>query len=190
MGNGNKVFIAGSRSLSRLSKDILRRIDNIIEKDLTILVGDANGIDKAVQQYLWQRDYNKVVVYCMEGGCRNNVGHWRTKTIPAAEPSRRDFAYFSTKDRAMVREADYGLMLWDGQSRGTLTSIIDLVKQEKPVVVYYGPGKSFRTLRQAGELARMLPRVDRAALDKIDDELRTFASERRASHRSHTSALF
>ena len=47
-----KVFIAGSRQLSRLNADVKRRIETMIEKGFTILVGDANGADKAVQRYL------------------------------------------------------------------------------------------------------------------------------------------
>ena len=141
MDKSTKVFIAGSRRLSHLSKDVLSRIDKMVEKGFTILVGDANGMDKAVQSYLDRKQYAGVVVFCMEGKCRNNLGNWPTTSVRAAETSRRDFAYFSTKDRAMARECDYGLMLWDGQSRGTLTSIIDLVKQGKPAVVYVAGNK-------------------------------------------------
>ena len=72
--NGTKVFIAGSRRLSRLSNDVKRRIDNIIDKGLTVMVGDANGADKAVQRYLRSRHYSNVLVFCMQGGCRNNLG--------------------------------------------------------------------------------------------------------------------
>lgn len=46
-----KVFIAGSRQLSRLNAEVKRRIDTMIEKGFTVLVGDANGADKAVQRY-------------------------------------------------------------------------------------------------------------------------------------------
>ena len=52
-----KVFIAGSRRLSRLNAEVKRRIDTMIEKDFTILVGDANGADKAVQRYLAEKGY-------------------------------------------------------------------------------------------------------------------------------------
>ena len=122
-----KIFIGGSRRLSKLNKDVKRRLDNIIENDFTVVIGDANGVDKAVQQYLESKHHEKVIVFCMEGQCRNNLGKWPTRDIAAA-PSARGFAYFSTKDRVMVEEADYGLMLWDAKSRGTLTNIVDLVR--------------------------------------------------------------
>ncbi len=190
MRSRTKVFIAGSRHLSRLNKDVKRRIDNIVEKGFTVIVGDANGVDKAVQRYLNGRRYNNVIVFCMEGGCRNNVRDWPTRTITAADPGRRDFAYYSTKDRAMVEEADYGLMLWDGRSRGTLTSIVHLVQQGKPVVVYIAPDRSFYTLRQSDHLAEMLGRCDPAALHRIDRELQAVAMGSGSSRKVDTAPLF
>ena len=59
-----KVFIGGSRRVTRLNADVQRRIDKIIEQGFAILVGDANGADKAVQTYLRTRRYNKVDVFC------------------------------------------------------------------------------------------------------------------------------
>lgn len=171
-----KVFIAGSRRLSRLNPAVKRRIDNIMQKGFTVIIGDANGVDKAVQCYLHSRRFSNVVVFCMQGGCRNNIRAWPTRTIPAADPTRRDFAYYSTKDRAMVNEADYGFMLWDGQSRGTLTSIVDLVRQGKPVLVYVAPDKSFLTLHQAEDLVEMLDRFNPDALHTIDRDLQAVAT--------------
>ncbi|MGH9864153.1 MAG: hypothetical protein ACRD4H_01930 [Candidatus Acidiferrales bacterium] len=171
MNSETKVFIAGSRRLSKLSKDVRGRIDKIIEKRLTIIIGDANGVDKTVQKYLSAKHYSNVIVFCMEGDCRNNLGSWSMRTITASQPQRKDFAYFATKDRAMAEEADYGLMLWDGQSRGTLTSIVDLVLKEKLVVVYVSTDKNFYTLRQTNDLATMLRHVDPVALRRIDRDL-------------------
>jgi len=190
MSSKTKVFIAGSRHLSRLNKDVKRRIDNIVEKGFTVIVGDANGADKAVQRYVNSRRYSNVMVFCMEGGCRNNIGHWPTRTITAADPGRRDFAYYSAKDRAMVEEAEYGLMLWDGRSRGTLTSIVHLVRQGKPVVVYIAPDRSFYTLRQSDHLAEMLGRFDPAALHRIDRELQAVAMGSGSSRKVETAPLF
>lgn len=190
MGTGTKVFIAGSRRLSRLNQDVRRRIDNIVDKSFTVIVGDANGVDKAVQRYLSSRHYSNVLVFCMEGGCRNNIGDWPIRPITAADPGRRDFAYYSTKDRAMVEEADYGLMLWDGRSRGTLTSIIHLVRQGKPVVVYIAPDKSFYTLRRSDHLTEMLGRFDPAALHRIDRELQAVATGSGSSRKVDTAPLF
>jgi hypothetical protein len=188
--NGIKVFIAGSRRLARINNDVKARIENIVGKGLVVVVGDANGVDKAVQQYLSSRKYRNVVVFCMEGGCRNNIGGWPTRTITAAEPRRRDFAYYSTKDRAMSEEADYGLMLWDGRSRGTLTNIVHLVREGKPVVVYVAPENSFYTLRQSRQLAKMLDRFDPTALARIEHELQAGEIASGSSRKADTAPLF
>ena len=160
----NKVFIGGSRRLTRLNKEVKKRLDNIIEKGLTVVVGDANGADKAVQCHLAAKRYDKVVVFCMAGVCRNNIGNWPTREIAAAPDSRHDFTYYSTKDRAMGSEADYALMLWDGKSRGTLTNIGDLVRQAKPVVVYLAPNKTFVTLREPDQLALLESQLNPGSL--------------------------
>ena len=52
-----KVFIAGSRQITRLPADVRTRLDVMIEKGFQILVGDANGADKAVQRYLADKSY-------------------------------------------------------------------------------------------------------------------------------------
>ena len=55
----------------------------MIEKGFTILIGDANGADKAVQLYLAQKGYRNVIVHCMARNCRNNVDDWPAREITA-----------------------------------------------------------------------------------------------------------
>ncbi len=46
----------------------------------------------------------------MEHHCRNNVGNWPTREVPAPGGAK-GFDYYSVKDRAMADAAEYGLML-------------------------------------------------------------------------------
>src|SRR6185436_5377497 len=126
-----KVFLSGSRRLSRIPSEVRQRLDEMIRRELAILVGDANGADKAVQSYFAEKGYEKVTVYCTGGGCRNNVGRWPVRAVPAPH-SARDFAYFTAKDAAMADDADVALMLWDGQSSGTIVNVARLVSRAKP----------------------------------------------------------
>ena len=57
----------------------------------------------------------------MKDHCRNNVGDWPTREIDAPRGAR-GFDYYSLKDRAMAEAAEYGLMLWDGKSKGTVNN--------------------------------------------------------------------
>jgi hypothetical protein len=89
----------------------------------------------------------------------------------AAPPGTRGFAYYSTKDKAMVDDAAYGLMLWDGESKGTLNSVINMVRQDKPVVVYLAPKKTFQNLRSSSDVADLLTNCDRTSVQRLEREL-------------------
>jgi hypothetical protein len=145
------VFIAGSRTVSRLNVQVKDRIDRIIKQNLTVLIGDANGVDKAVQSYLAKCHYQNVVVYSMEH-CRNNLGEWPTRPHTAAMGTKRDRHYYGIKDTAMATDADCGFMLWDGLSKGTLTNIVNLLNAKKKALLYLSPKKSFFKLRTFADL--------------------------------------
>jgi hypothetical protein len=145
-----KIFIGGSRRVSRLSPQVRKRIDNIIEGNFPILVGDANGADKAVQSYLHSKQYSNVEIFCSEGECRNNVGSWKVRNVPAVT-RERNAQFYSAKDRLMTHEADIGFMIWDGKSAGTLLNAMRLVSLQKKVVVYIVPERRFREFRRHDE---------------------------------------
>jgi hypothetical protein len=136
------VFVAGSRAVPRLNSQVRERLDNIIKQSLTVLVGDANGVDKAVQRYLAECGHREVVVYCMEV-CRNNVGQWPMRVHSADTGSRHDRHYYGIKDLAMAKDAKCGFMLWDGESKGTLTNVVSLLNAHKKVLLYLAPKKLF-----------------------------------------------
>ena len=58
----------------------------------------------------------------------------------------KGFDFYAAKDLAMAKAADYGFMIWNGSSKGTLNDIINLTLLDKKVLVYYTPDKSFHTL--------------------------------------------
>ena len=149
-----KVFIGGSRRITRLNQEVRRRLDRIVEKRLPILIGDANGADKAVQSYLHSREYEQVEIFCMDGVCRNNVGNWNTRVVAAARGAKGR-EYYSTKDEQMANESSIGFMLWDGKSRGTLANISRLVDQQKKVVVYVAPTGEIRIVRTREDFATL-----------------------------------
>jgi hypothetical protein len=56
----------------------------------------------------------------------------------------------------MAREADVSLMLWDGQSCGTIVNVARMVASNKPVVVYVPARKDFSTVRSRSDLEALL----------------------------------
>ena len=150
-----KVFIGGSRNTGKLSLEVLRRLDRIVEKQFPVLVGDASGADKAVQQYLHGKGYSLVEVFCAGDECRNNFGGWSVRAIPA-NGKRKDFSFYATKDRIMAEEASLGLMIWDGKSEGTLLNVFRLFHEQKKVVVYLSESKEFVDLKSEADLERLI----------------------------------
>lgn len=145
-----KVFIGGSRKVSKLSSEVHRRLDEILAKNLPVAIGDAPGVDKSVQQYLHAKGYRDVEVFCSGTRCRNNVGDWPTRQV-AVNSSRRDFDFYATKDIEMAREASFGLMIWDGESAGTLMNVWRLIKQNKKAVILEVPKRASHELNSESE---------------------------------------
>jgi hypothetical protein len=153
------VFFGGSRAVSKLNARLRARIDDFMRRGDTILIGDANGADKAVQEYLAANGYRNVTVYCMRE-CRNNAGEWPTRNVkpPGA---RRDFSYYAAKDMVMAEEARCGVMLWDAKSKGTLKNMLNLVGAGKRTLVYFAPTQEFHVLATEQDLQELLALCER-----------------------------
>jgi hypothetical protein len=163
------VFLGGSRAVSRLNPLIREQLENLISRRCTILIGDANGADKAMQKFFAEQNYRNVIVFCMDH-FRNNLGSWETRTLKVGH-SRKDFAYYSIKDKEMAREAKCGFMLWDGESKGTLRNIFELISAQKAVLVYLAPAKKFFRLSTEQELEAMLSHCDSAIIENLKHQL-------------------
>jgi hypothetical protein len=150
------VFIGGSRRIGRLNEVIRARLDDIVDRGLRVVIGDANGSDRAVQAYLAGKGHRDVVVYCMAGACRNNLGGWEIQEVEAN--GERGFDYYALKDAQMARKADCGFMLWDGKSKGTFLNMQRLLEVRKPVVIYFAPDRQCVTIRQPEEVKTLLAR--------------------------------
>ncbi len=162
-----KVFLGGSRRISKLNTDVRSRLDRIMEKNLIALVGDANGADKSIQAYLHEKNYVFVEIFCAGGKCRNNVGGWTVRSISHGH-QRRDFDFYASKDRVMADEGSVGLMIWDGKSLGTLMNIRRLIRQEKKVAVYVSPDKKFIDLKRESDWDRFTAQYAPALRERVE----------------------
>ena len=146
----SKVFVGGSRRIIRLHPEVAERLDQMLANKASILVGDANGADKSVQHFLKTREYRDVEVFCSGDECRNNVGSWPLRCV-AVDSRKRDFDFYAAKDQLMSREADSGLMIWDGKSAGTLMNALRLVRQSKRVAIFEAQHNRFQELQNESE---------------------------------------
>lgn len=133
-----KIFIAGARSVTSLSDTVKKRLYSIYEKNGDVLIGDCYGVDSAVQAFFSKLSYGNVIVFASNGKVRNNIGNWTVKNVPV-ESHIKGFDFYKQKDIAMADCADYGFMIWDGKSKGTLNNMINLIRQNKNILVYLSP---------------------------------------------------
>jgi hypothetical protein len=165
------VFLSGSRAISRLNQEIRERLAGITSQSFDILIGDANGADKALQNFLKENNYANVTVYCSGGHCRNNIGQWQTYNVEVPAGSKgRDF--YTQKDRLMAQIADYGFVLWDGKSPGSIENVINLLKGGKSALVYFSPDKEFVSVGSLPKLKRLLARSSFEALETIEKKIK------------------
>ena len=167
-----RVFVAGSRNLGRLNPEVRDRLSNLISQKFQILVGDASGADKAVQKYLAETGYEKVIVYCSGNRCRNNVGRWATSLV-SVDRSKKGREFYAEKDKKMAEDADYGLMIWDGKSTGTINNIFELIRRNKKTLVYFSPAKEFLTVSDTKQIDELLTKCSPAALESIRKKTNT-----------------
>ena len=166
-----RIFLSGSRGISRLNDDIRTRIQNIINNGFQVFVGDANGADKALQKFLADAKYQNVTVFCSGNTCRNNIGGWHTHNVRVDSKLKgRDF--YTQKDKEMAQRADYGLVLWDGKSAGSISNVFELLKLDKTAVVYFSPEKKFYNIKKLHDAQDLLDLCDGQSIDVIKKKIK------------------
>lgn len=149
------VFISGSLSITALPEPAVERLGIILDRKLSVLIGDARGVDRAVQRILCGRNSQSVTVYCSGDAPRNNVGKWPVRNIPSSAP-RGTAAFHAPKDMAMAEDASCGFVIWDGRSRGSLANIRRLAERGCFTVIWLAPEERFIILRSDADRSEFL----------------------------------
>lgn len=160
------VFLSGSRKINRLNDVIRSRMQNILEQGFDVFVGDANGADKAMQSYLAEQRYANVSVFCAGSMCRNNVGSWKTEKVEVAK-GLTGRAFYTQKDKAMAEAADFGFVLWDGKSEGSINNVLELIKNGKKALVYFAPQKEFFNVKSSDDIRSLLGLCSAETTDEL-----------------------
>lgn len=130
------VMLSGSLGVSKLSKEVKDTLDTLINKNVNIVIGDAIGADKCMQEYLYSKGYSKVTVYHIAKTCRTNIGKWARVSVPIGKGAYTPYAY---KDIAMCEVADYLLAVMNKgtSTRGTSDNIKRFKKNKRFYKVLY-----------------------------------------------------
>jgi hypothetical protein len=164
------VFIAGSIKIKRLDPLFVERIENVVREGMDIVVGDANGADTSIQTELARLAAQRVTVFCAGEKPRNNVGGWVVERVDSsAEPGSR--AYFTAKDVEMASRAEFGLMLWDAASTGTLNNVFELLARDKKSVVFVNRDKRFLNIKTRGDVLSLVSVMTQGARRAADRKM-------------------
>ena len=115
-----KIFISGSISSKEIPQEVIKSVDDSRKRNYTILIGDAKGIDKNIQDMLKADNYKNVEVYHVGPRPRNlSDREWTDRRIPVDIANEKFFKNGSytreaqmLKDKAMSDDADFGLVIW------------------------------------------------------------------------------
>jgi hypothetical protein len=166
----NKIFISGSTRIKRLDTKVKDRIDNIINSDFSILLGDADGVDASIQELLYSKGYKKVTIYCSGNKVRNNIGRWNVEIIPT-DYQENTRLFFTAKDIQMAKKCDYGFMVWDSKSTGTLRNVYELLSQGKKSLVFVNKLKIFIKIGKVMDFEDLVSVMSISAFEKADKKI-------------------
>ena len=128
-----KLFISGSKSISKLPEKAKSSLDEHIALGTEFLVGDCYGVDVAVQKYLESKGCGNVTIYCSGETPRNNfVTGAKVYSCAEAAKGLTGSAFQYVKDIQMAQDCDTALMIWDGKSKGTAENIRRIKEMGKP----------------------------------------------------------
>jgi len=174
-----KIFISGSRELNQLPNEVLLKLQQFSDKNYDILIGDCYGIDSSIQKFYYDMKYANILVYASNGKARNNIGRWNIKNI-AVKQNVYGFDFYKQKDIAMAKDADYGFMIWDGKSKGTLNNMVNLLSQGKFVLVYLSVSKHFFYIKSLNGLAQFILKHSQSAYETYTNLTEDLLSPSRA----------
>ncbi len=129
------VFLGGTRKVDRLPGEVLELVNNLIDSKALFVVGDAPGSDRSFQKYLAKNEVEDVTVYFSAPKIRGNIGGWPSHFVDSGLKTKSN-AMHSAKDRKMSEICTQAIMIWDGQSAGTLANSIDVSEQNKTCFLY------------------------------------------------------
>jgi len=143
----NSVFISGSSKTQdeasefyrkELPDGIRKKVDGYISENKKILVGDAPGIDRQVQDYLKSKKYQNVRIYSPGHKARYLADNkWKNVTVnvPGAEEGSKE--WLAGKDKAMRRDSSEGLavVIPNGAS-ATRRNVYDFIEKNKNITVF------------------------------------------------------
>jgi hypothetical protein len=140
----SKVFISGSIAIKKLPLEVIGSIKKIIDNNFEILVGDADGIDKLIQDYCLSENYTNLTVFSISAIPRYKASNqFSFKHIFPDKNIKSERERQQEKDKAMTYDSEFTFVIWDGKSQGSYANIIRALEDNKKIKIYNNSSQSF-----------------------------------------------
>jgi hypothetical protein len=164
------IFISGSMRIKRLDPKVKEKIDDMIISNSLILLGDADGVDASIQEFLNSKGYRNVTIFCSGKMVRNNIDRWNVVKINTNHKENTRL-FYTAKDIEMAKKCDQGYMVWDSKSTGTLNNVYELLCQEKKSTVFVNKNKTFYEVLRASDFDNLVDLMSENAFNKADKKI-------------------
>lgn len=140
--SSSTLFVSGSSKTQnkdseyyrhKLPKQVRKELDIAMDMKDRIVVGDAPGVDRQVQDYLKNKKYKNVEIFGPGKQVRYSADpEWKTNAIDSKYPEGSK-EWLAEKDKVMAKKADKGIaVILDEGSRATKANIDRLIDKVKP----------------------------------------------------------
>ncbi len=158
----DRVFVSGSSKTQakdsgyyrkKLPRPVRKELKGAMKSGSTVLVGDAPGVDRQVQDYLHRKKYKNVEVYSPGTKARYLADNdWTNRAVNDTEHEPGSKEWLAKKDVAMTNRATKGLAVTlDEGSTATRNNVERLRSQGKEASVYELSKLGKRYDRQVGK---------------------------------------
>jgi len=133
----NIVFISGSISIKKLPIEVINSINKIIEHNIHISVGDADGVDKLIQDFCLSQNYTNLTIYSIYSIPRYKAStKFNFKHIIPNKDIKKEREKQQEKDKAMTLESEFSFVIWDGKSKGSYANLIRALDNKRKIKLY------------------------------------------------------
>lgn len=123
-----KLLLMGSSAFKarELPVEVKERIDDAMDRGMTVIVAEAHGACRAFQDYLHSKGYRNVIVGHAKS-IRYNAGNW---------PDKQYGLELKDRERAMTEDCDEAAVIWVNSS-GVIAHNLEVLKRlGKPTFLY------------------------------------------------------
>ena len=172
-----KIYVGGSKKIDTLPECVQTRLKELAGEKNGFIMGANAGADVLLREFLSKDAKASVNVYIPEDEDVSydgvNVTHFKPRYDD--EDKRRTHEkfmhgsfVFPDADYSLLKDAEYGFFIWDGESLRTFMNILEMVWYKKPVEVYLAKTGNIYKIEKAEDLKELVDKPGEDYVGKWD----------------------